>query len=255
MRVPFISITDFMTREQVYQMLAIAKKHNGKNKPLRKLGVGVMMSYKTLHEIPSKWTGVFPRNYQVSGIFVRDDLCFNVLHYADYQEQDFAKSLDIARSWAGYFLDAIQLDMIWPNPGVLAEFRDKNPKVQLILQIGANAFEAIENDPLELIKRLKTYGQALDYVLLDKSMGQGKLLNANGLMPYLEILSIERPDLGLIVAGGLGPETLHLAHPIIEKFPNISLDAQARLRPSQSALDPIDWDLASLYLEQAYQLF
>ena len=255
MQVPFISITDFMTRKQVHQMLAIAGKYNGKDQLTRKLGVGVMMSYKTLHKLPTKWTDAFPRNHQIAGIFIDDPLVFNVLHYADYTETDFAKSLAIARNWSGYNLHAIQLDMIWPDHKVLTDFRDKNRRIKIIMQIGANAFAHIENNPEKLLQRLKTYGNSLDYVLLDKSMGQGKAMNADELIPYLYILNRDRSDLGLIVAGGLGSDSLHLVEPIIAKYPRVSLDAQGKLRPSGNALDPIDWDLARLYLERAYQLF
>lgn len=253
--VPFISITDFMTREQVYQMLAIARKYNGKDLATRKLGVGVMMSYKTLHELPTKWTDAFPRNHQIAGIFINDDLVFNVLHYADYTETDFAQSLQYARNWSGYFLHAIQLDMIWPDPRVLADFRDKNRGIKIILQIGAKAFEQIENQPEKLLQKLKTYGKSLDYLLLDKSMGQGQPMDADFLMFFLDILSKARPDLGLIVAGGLGPDSLHLVEPIIAKYPQVSLDAQGKLRPSGSALDPVDWSMAGQYLEKSFSLF
>ncbi len=253
--VPFISITDFMNRVQAYQMLTIAKEYNRQDKPVRKLGVGVMMSYKTLHEIPSKWSQAFPRNQEISSIFIDDPLAFNVLHYADYEETDFFASLQFARYWAGYNLHAIQMDMIWPDPRVIKDFRAKNPHIQIILQVGAKAIEQIGTNPEKLIQKLKTYGPCLDYVLLDKSMGQGHPMDAQGLIPFLEILANERPDLGLVVAGGLGPNTLDLVQPIIAKFPQVSLDAQGKLRPSGSALDPVDWDMAGTYLEKAFQLF
>ncbi|MCX6744725.1 MAG: hypothetical protein NTX82_04340 [Candidatus Parcubacteria bacterium] len=253
--VPFISITDFMTREQVYQMLAIARKYNGKVQPVRKLGVGVMMSYTTLNEIPSPFLTAFPRNHQIAGVFILDPLVFNVLHYADYKDRDFAKSLQLARNWSGYNLHAIQLDMIWPDPMVLADFRHKNPQIQIILQIGTKAFEMIANDPGKLVQKLKTYGQSLDYVLLDKSMGQGKPMDAQALIPFLEILAKDRPDLSLEVGGGLGPATTDLLIPLLEKFPRISWDAEGKLRPSGNLLDPIDWNMAGQYLEKSFSLF
>ena len=62
------------------------------------------------------------------------------------------------------------------------------------------------------------------------------------------------PEFGIVVAGGLGPRTLHLIEPIIEEFPDISIDAQGQLRPSHNALDPIDWDMAGEYLTKSLQM-
>ena len=63
------------------------------------------------------------------------------------------------------------------------------------------------------------------------------------------------PELGITVAGGLGPQTVCLAKPIIDEFPDLSIDAQGKLRPSGSALDPIDWNMAETYLTEALKLF
>ena len=43
-----------------------------------------MMSWKSLHGLPSKWTNAFPTNEQVADIFVAERDVYNVLHYADY---------------------------------------------------------------------------------------------------------------------------------------------------------------------------
>lgn len=53
MLAPYISITDFTCREQVDQMLKLFREQGGSVLG-RKLGVGVMMSYKTLNNVPSK---------------------------------------------------------------------------------------------------------------------------------------------------------------------------------------------------------
>ena len=255
MEIPFISITDFTDSWQVQTMLTIAKRFNGPEKDLRKLGVGVMMSYKTLHGLPTKWSRAFPPKEKIAEIFFNDPLALNVLHYADYENQSLFISLCEAANWGGKNLQAIQLDMIWPHPADILEFRANFTRLKTIMQIGAKAFEAVNSQPKQLIARLQPYELCLDYVLLDKSMGQGKLMDASFLLSFLKPLSKDMPHLGLIVAGGLGPDTLHLVKPIIKKFPQISLDAQGRLRPSKNALDPIDWQMAGSYLEQAYQLF
>ena len=58
----------------------------------------------------------------------------------------------------------------------------------------------------------------------------------------------------IVAAGGLGPETMHLVDPIVKEFPDVSIDAQGRLRPSESALDPVDWNTAGAYIIKALEL-
>jgi hypothetical protein len=85
-------------------------------------------------------------------------------------------------------------------------------------------------------------------------MGQGRRLEATGLLPLARAIKAAFPDLAIAVAGGLRPESVMLAEPIYREFPQISIDAQSKLRPSGNALDPIDWDMAEAYLIEALKL-
>lgn len=253
--VPFICITDFMDSEQVRRMLDVLRRASGKN-PIRKLGVGVMMSYKTLNDIPSRWQNVFPPKERIADIFCSDE-AYNCLHYADYVgNPGLWSTLNKAISYGGIGIQALQLDMIWPNPGDIATaVHSSRRNIEVILQIGKNAFEQVNNDPHELVRRLEDYHGVIQRVLLDKSMGQGLGMDAQGLLPFARAIKEVFPELGLVVAGGLGPTTLHLVEPLIQEFPDLSIDAQGRLRPSGSALDPIDWPMAENYLIRAVKMF
>lgn len=257
----FIGITDFTTRAETEKMLAVLRRESGKQ-PIRKLGVGVMMSHSTLNGLPSRFTDVFPPKEDVADIFVDDPLTFNVLHYADYRGIDISRSLSKAAKWGGQNIQAIQLDMTWPDPEEIEEFRDDYPNVKLILQVGKIAFEQIGENPKELVARLKSYYyEDIDYVLLDKSMGQGRRMSAELLLPFALAVNQELPDMGIITAGGLGPDTLHLVEPLLKVFPNLCIDAQGRLRPDISddpehcISEPIHWDLAQTYLVRALTMF
>ena len=153
-------------------------------------------------------------------------------------------------------MHAIQLDMIWPDPIQIASalgFSRKKPEI--ILQIGKNAIEAANNNPQTVVQKLEDYRQVVNRVLLDKSMGRGIGMNAAELEPFVCAIKKHFPDIGIGVAGGLGPETIHLAEPLAAVFPDISIDAQGKLRPSGDALDPIDWNMAKEYLARAAGLF
>lgn len=251
---PYIGITDFTDFGQVQEMsrVFVANRPRGSS---RMLHVGVMMSHKTLHGIPSKWQNAFPSKERIANIFSSDEV-YNCLHYADYDNNsDLWKSLAMAISYGGIGIHALQLDMIWPDPGEIANgVHASRKQIEVILQIGKNALEEVGNDPQRVVERLGNYEGVIHRVLLDKSMGKGLGMDADGHIPFARAIRESFQTLGIGVAGGLGPETIQLVEPLIKVFPDLSIDAQGRLRPSGNALDPIDWNMAGMYLIKALQL-
>jgi len=231
LKVPnYIGITDFTDRSQVDDML-VALDIIDVNRPVYQLGVGVMMSYKTLHGLASRFDGVFPPKESVAEIFTTHPLAYNVLHYADYQGIDILDSLIQVVNFSGPNLRAIQLDMIWPNSDDIREFKKLYPHINVIIQINSHALNLVDCDPLKLVTKLQDYGDdTIDGVLLDMSMGRGLPMSWLKLLPYLAAINNSCPDIQLIVAGGLGPQSLHLVEPLIKCFvPKIGIDAQGKL--------------------------
>jgi len=251
---PYIGICDFPTS---IQALALSKMMSAESNPLsqRLLMVGVMISRKTLNGIPSKWTKVWPPKEQLRRIFVQHHRAFNCLHYADFDGEDVFLNLLRASTFGGPNLDALQLDMIWPDINALWDFRDTREDLKIVLQVNSRAMEQLDNDPERVALRIEEYSPAINYVLLDKSMGRGQGMDAQALLPYCRAIRACTPELGLAVAGGLGPDTLHLAEPVVDEFPDVSLDAQGQLRVNGSSLDPIDWGRAVIYLKRAVKMF
>ena len=252
---PYMGITDFTNFEQVQEMSTVFSAHRPQESN-RVLHVGVMMSHKTLHGIPSKWQNAFPPKEKIASIFSSDEV-YNCLHYADYDNNpDLWKSLATAISYGGIGIHALQLDMIWPNPSEVANgVHTSRKQIEVILQIGKNALEEVGNDPQRVVERLGDYEGVIHRVLLDKSMGKGLGMDADGLIPFARAIRESFPTLGIGAAGGLGPETIQLVEPLVAVFPDLSIDAQGRLRPSGNALDPIDWSMARDYLAKAHRPF
>lgn len=251
---PYIGITDFENEKQVRDMHRVVMNH-GPDKNGRKLMVGVMMSYKTLHGLPTKWSSIFPPKETLPGIFLPLWGTLNTLHYADYDGIDVLESLNLATTFCGQFLHAVQLDMIWPDSAAVKKYKESHPTIKIILQANSSALETAKNDPDKFLIRLKEYGDALNYILLDKSMGRGLGMDASDLMPFADALAEHRPDLGIAAAGGLGPETLNLVEPLAERFPLLSIDAQGKLRPSGDSTKPVDWKMAEQYIINAFDMF
>lgn len=251
----YIGICDFPGCEQTLATAKFFQKLCEGHRLNRRLMVGVMMSFKTLTGEPSKWAAAWPKNEEVRDIFVRHPFVFNTLHYADYDSNTTLWHLLEAAKFGGPRLQAIQLDMIWPPDVIIKGLKRKFPDLKVVLQINTLALEAVENKPDLLIEWLRKYNGILDYVLLDKSHGKGLGMDAQGLLPFVRAISDHLPNLQIGVAGGLGPSTMDLVLPIVHEFPNVSIDAQGKLRPSGSALDPIDWEMAHEYLCEAVTIF
>jgi hypothetical protein len=253
---PYIGITDFTNVSQVRRMLNVLWKHR-KAGSKRMLHIGVMMSYKTLKEIDTKWSKAFPPKEKIKDIFWQNDPdVYNCLHYADYvHRSSFETNLSRAIGYGGVYLHALQLDMVWPDPGGVAEAVHRSRKMlQVILQINSVAIAECDNSPQQVVQALDNYDGVIHRVLIDRSMGRGLGMDAIGLLPYIHAIRECFPNLGITVAGGLGPDTMHLVEPLVKEFPDISIDAQGKLRPSGNALDPIDWDMAEKYLVSALHL-
>lgn len=256
MSYPYIGITDFTNFEQVVKMSrSMAGKRGQFPHVPHCLHVGVMMSFKTLNDIDTKWAKAFPPKEEISAIFKHGHV-YNCLHYADYDGNPVAENLQKALRYGWPGINMLQLDMPWPDPDEVKKgvFR-KTGHLEVILQVGARSMEEAGNDPKKVVERLKAYKGIIHRVLLDKSMGKGLGMDAQSLLPYVRAISKEFPMWGITVAGGLGPKTIELVRPIVQEFPYISIDAQGQLRPSGNALDPVDWKRAAEYIRKAMDLF
>ena len=257
MRPPYIGITDVPSAEWLKSMLRFYIDVDDRGGLVsHQLHAGVMMSYKTLNGLETKWSAVWPKKEGIANIFLPTHFALlNTLHYADYEGIDVEEGLLQAVHFGGPNLDALQLDMIWPDPFAVRCCAARHPHLRIILQVGSKALAQVNDDPKTLIERLEQYEGIVHDVLLDKSGGRGQGLDAALLEPFIYELRARRPDLGIAVAGGLGPDTLHLVEPLIRKFPGLSIDAQGQLRPSGNSLDPIDRTRAEDYLHKAVAMF
>lgn len=251
----YIGICDFPSGEQATKSASLFDRLCPPTMSDWKLMVGVMMSFKTMTGLPSKWASAWPKKEDVASIFGEHPRAFNTLHYADYDSVSLLSDWFEAVDWGGKNLHALQLDMVWPDPYMVRLFRQARPETQVVLQVNANALGQMNDQPTLVIQQLARYGESVDYALLDKSHGRGVGMDAEGLLPFLMAIAENLPSMGLAVAGGLGPETMHLVGPIVQEFPTVSIDAQGRLRPNGNAMDPIDWDMADKYLTEAVRIF
>jgi len=253
MNIPYIGVTGFMSRNEVKQALLVVPK-NSKHK----LAVGVLMSSKTLAGMQNKWPGRYPKRDDVPTIFFSDSRAINIIHYNTDNPETICKQLMEITLRYDQFFDGFQLNVAWPSVDELRFYRDphfsrclSSKNKHLILQIGAQAMEQVP-DLQEFVERLEKYTSVVDSILVDQSAGKGKSLDPAKGGEILRMVS-KHSSLGLGIAGGLNAQTLDVLKSLIRRFPNLSIDAEGRLRTSQPE-DALDMEKTHAYLRGAYAL-
>jgi hypothetical protein len=102
---------------------------------------------------------------------------------------------------------------------------------------------------------LQPYAPLVNGVLFDPSGGFGQPFDTERARTFLAAITERGWNIALGVAGGLGPDTLHLVTPLLDlldQFPDLNIDAQGKLRNEHNELD---LQKVALYLERAQQLF
>jgi len=253
----YIGITDVANRAQVEIFKMACSLYRKDRLPREQRPVfhaGVMMSYKTLHGFASKWSDTFPSKEVIRDVFSVPGV-MNCLHYADYDAIDVTDSLVKAMDIAGPAMNALQLDMVWPEPEYLMSAMQRSGrknKPETILQIGRNAMSKCGDNPDLVAEKLCQYGDSITHVRLDKSGGEGKEMDVSELLRYAAAIHERRPDLGKVFAGGLCAETAHTLNSIMSIYP-ASCDAQGTMRSSGDAHNPIEVERGFEYIKKVAQ--
>lgn len=263
----YTGVCDVVNPDDVKVMLA--ELRNSRADSQRRLMVGVMTHPAVINpdaQIPiavrADIQAEFPTVEQLSAGFIDDPDVMNTIHYADLygpngprkagEAPDVLRNLELCVEHGGPNLDAIQLDLVWPDPEILKEFRRKHPSIEIVLQIGKFSFgENGEIDDTEIATRLHAYGKSVDHVLLDLSMGKGRQMTEEdvvSLKKLMRAIQDSTPDIGLAIAGGLGAGTgsnapnqsvysMDSLREIARDFPGVSIDAQGGLKPDNTPRD------------------
>ena len=108
------------------------------------------------------------------------------------------------------------------------------------------------HDPRRIVARLAEYEGLIDYALLEPSGGVGKAFVPTYIAPILEACVASNLDIGWGVAGGLGAGRLSVLEPLLEICPELSWDAQARLRSADGQV--LDLAACEQYLREGIAL-
>jgi hypothetical protein len=261
-RPSYIGITDFENYEQVQRILEFFTKLVGTSNA-RKLMVGLMMNYQTLHKLDTVWANSWPTREKIGEMFRPHPKAFNTLHYADYKQgrttaKDLAMAIEFADSHKG--LDALQLDMPWPNPDVIINgvqnFIRSGRSLPVVIMLGSTAAMRCEYDMNRTIERIGDYKDIVDYVLVDFSAGKGIPMDVDLTRKYLRALvDTYGNKFSYTIAGGFGAGQMHIPQPLLVEFPGLNCDAQGRMHIDNDPKKPSDPEKQEAYLVDAVRVF
>ncbi|MCH7604617.1 hypothetical protein IID24_01335 [Patescibacteria group bacterium] len=245
----YVGITGFMTREEVDAIIKLFLPQS----PPRKLMIGVLASSGTLRGERGRNPQRYPRVETLVSMFTNHQHVVNLIHYETDEPDTLTEQLVRATELGGPNLHGLQLNhMPWPDVNKLKSYRSQCKPSRLVLQIGRTALEMIDNSSSQLVSRIEGYMGIITDVLIDPSGGMGQAFDVNETRRYLGALRSEYPYLGLVVAGGLSPETLGLVEPFLDDFSDLGIDVEGRVRTHE---DTLDIQVAGLYLQLSMEMF
>lgn len=221
MTTPYVGITGFTTSEEVSAALRLLPPGR------RRLMVGVLVSDRTLEGLPEE---MCPRRHpavaDLEVLFSADPRAFNAVHFHTRTPERLVDQAERVIALAGPRLHAIQINLERAPPEALRALRASHPGLQLILTLRETASRFAE-----------AYAGLVDIVLFDWSAGRGVLFDPAEARAALEEIEAKMPGVALAVAGGLGPDTVDHVQPLLVRFPDLSFDAESRLRDTEDRLD------------------
>lgn len=248
-RYPYIGVTGFTNVAQIRWLVwRLADRHedqDGTLKPGRKLMVGVLVSDKTMRGEPNKWPGRFPPVEMISEIFKAaadsgDAMALRIAHFNTHDPGMLGAQLIDLYEIADRQMSGIQLNVYWPERAQLEKYREEVPPThRVILQLGRRAMEGLQVK--EITRKVASYGDLITDVLVDPSGGEGRMSDLQAFFPLMDAIQAAVGDhLGLGYAGGLDKHGAGLMVQLYQRYPDLSIDAEGRLRDSQDNLNLVD---------------
>jgi len=211
----------------------------------------LVASSKTLAGEKNSFPVRFPKVEEIPNIFTANEKALNMIHYATKQPENFSEQLVRLVEIAGENLDGFQLNMRWPDPRQIEAFRRRFDAMRIVLQVGAGALTDVERDPVRLVEKLLEYRDLVEQILLDPSGGKGIALDVKEMHDYLHALQYSSLIQNIVIAGGLGPDSLLSIQPLVAEFADLSIDAEGKLRDAE---DHFLVEAAKEYVRAAFKL-
>ena len=214
-----------------------------------RLMVGGLASYKSLRlgYVSDPMQYVLPT--ELNRVLVQAPQVLNIVHYNSKIEGLRGQIADVLS--VIHRAEGIQLNIPWPDPIILRAVKAEL-ETTVILQVSTKASEQLDHDPVRIAAKLAEYEGLIDFALIDPSGGVGRGFEPKYAKDMLLTLVATELEIRWGIAGGLGPGRLSVLEPLLEIYPELSWDAQARLRKADR--HSLDLGACEQYLREGIAL-
>jgi len=261
---PYVGIAGFTDPHEVRSIAAdlyTMRPYGTPETGDRRLSVGVLVSWETLNEAPAAAhpdrlprikgvralldAAIEPIRHYSPGLgqverdgttFEIKDRCLRFIHYKS-REPNLVAQVDRLREIAGPNLDGIQFNIAWPEAEDIREIAQEYPTLRLVMRIDREMFSNVARNPQLLVRELaaKYAPYATDY-LFDMSGGAGAAIDMQEAETVIAALygafGGAAKGAGIGVSGGRDYKNVYDLKPFLDRWPDLSIDAESRIRDS-----------------------
>ena len=246
----------------------------------RTIAIGVLCSSKSLRGEPTRWKNRYAEQSAWKGIVDACDadadarltsflhISSSALHKTVGEDPDIERAFEAAEPHLQQF-DGFQINSAWPQASFVSRAAtfSRSRGMYFILQIPARAIEECraESDAgtaRNVAERLCLYFRGnlkrpFSHVLIDPSCGTGKDLDVGLTEAIVKALTQALAGTGVEIgiAGGLSAETLPHVKPLLTRYPDLSTDAEGKLRDGSELGGHLVLDKVRQYLDAALPRF
>jgi len=225
----------------------------------RRLAVGVLVSWKTLNGQPAGDPERYPKIERVRTLLdaatapiahyspalgqkpedgttmAIADRTLRLIHY-NSREPGLPAQVERLCAAAGPNLDGFQFNIAWPKDEDIRAIAQDYPALRIVLQVNREMFSNVGRSPQLLTAEIaKRYDPYVTDILFDMSGGTGAAIDFKETEKVLESLygafgGAEHGGLGIGIAGGLDYKNVYDLKPLFERWPDLSIDAEGRVR-------------------------
>ncbi len=218
--------------------------------------IGILISEKTLK-------GIKPRNFRFAAfaeipslLSMVDGKAIPIIHYNTKNLDTLFEQVSIVFESTYNHCKLVQLNTTFPDVSQLERIRERFGELRISLQVD---YRRMDLD--QIADKVVSYGNCLDYVLIDPSRGRGDMFDIEySTSLYLRIKD-KKPDYGIVFAGGFSGDNIEeVLSKIIGRIQtkDFSICAEGRLRDKVSdehwGMDVLNIEKVRKYLQAARKI-
>lgn len=270
---PYVGLTGISTRIEAQIVAEEFVKNGFSNESSHIPMFGILMSEKTLNDLPPKglktpnikypnWRPIKSRMKELAKYGLP------MIHYTTKEKETLPEQ--VKKIFRGLYHDgslydenicrAVQLNIGWPKPGHLEEIARELPELMITFQLSSKA--QADYSPEEIAEKISPYKDFISYVLIDPSGGRGKDFDIPKSLDVYNAVKEKFSSLVLGFAGGLtGNNVKEKCFNLISKIgKNFCIDAEGGLRVQEICLDEqynddLDLEKVRKYISASGEIF